>query len=388
MKTRKELKEQAKTALRGNWPWAIGVFLLPILVLGVIFFALSAVINMIWNIVTSDPSTSSGVVAIFIIMTFLMVALFTFLATIGIGVGVSYAYLDLIRGRKRSFREAATYAFKGQHFDSIFGVWLVNLFYVCLWSLLLIIPGWVKAYSYSQSFFILKDDMDQDKGITTTSAITKSRLLMEGHKKELFLLNLSFIGWYFLAGLIGGLGCLILIPYHATTLAAFYENLLEQERPKELDVLEEKLAEIKVESDQAMAEYQLQEAEKKAEKAKAHSDKITKKLAAQKDREEKRLEKVAEKRERREEKAAKKGKPAKKSTKKVESSEKEEPAVSKKETQDKVTDGISSDEKDASPKDREEKVSSKAQPKANQSSSKKPKSKSKKSSKKKSKKRK
>ena len=272
MKTRNELKEQAKTALRGNWPWAVGVLWVPTLVLIVVFGILLGVISLVWKAATADFTASSNVVLIFIVMAFLMLALFTFFASIGISAGATYAYLDLIRGRKQSFREAATYAFKEQRFDSIFGVVLMTVSYILLWMVLLIIPGYMKAMAYSQGLFILKDDMETGKGITTTSAITKSKILMEGHKKDYFILILSFLGWalvpiafcglavaLFVSHQIGWaifclalyiLGLAILVPYVTTTQAAFYEDLIHQEQPEEIAQLEEKLADARDTMDQ------------------------------------------------------------------------------------------------------------------------------------------
>ena len=49
--------------------------------------------------------------------------------------------------------------------------------------------------------------------------------MMNGHKMELFVLDLSFIGWWFLIGITGGIAALYATPYMVTTRAKFYENL-------------------------------------------------------------------------------------------------------------------------------------------------------------------
>ena len=356
MKTRNELKEQAKTALRGNWPWAVGVLWVPTLVLIVVFGILLGVISLVWKAATADFTASSNVVLIFIVMAFLMLALFTFFASIGISAGATYAYLDVIRGRKQSFREAATYAFKEQRFDSIFGVVLMTVIYTLLWMVLLIIPGYMKAMAYSQGLFILKDDMETGKGITTTSAITKSKILMEGHNKDYFILILSFLGWalvpiafcglavaLFVSHQIGWaifclalyiLGLAILVPYVTTTQAAFYEDLIHQEQPEEIAQLEEKLADAKLEADKTMADYNGRVAERKADKKKAHDEKMAKKLDAKKEREEKRREKVAKKRQEREGKEAKKPKKKSKAKADKKTSQDKKPEKSAKKSQD------------------------------------------------------
>lgn len=60
-----------------------------------------------------------------------------------------------------------------------------------LWSLLLVVPGLIKAIAYSQSIYILRDHPDW----TPSQCIAESERLMQGHKAELFLFELSFIGW-------------------------------------------------------------------------------------------------------------------------------------------------------------------------------------------------
>ncbi len=98
--------------------------------------------------------------------------------------------------------------------------------YVFLWSLLFIIPGIVKGYSYALTPYILTDHPD----MTANEAITRSRLMMDGHKGELFVLELTFIGWSILAGLCWNLGYLAYNPYLAAAKAAFYRQLQAQER--------------------------------------------------------------------------------------------------------------------------------------------------------------
>lgn len=97
---------------------------------------------------------------------------------------------------------------------------LVGL-YTLLWSLLLIVPGIIKYYSYSMTPYILKDNPN----LKYDAAINESMRMMKGHKMELFLLHLSFIGWIILCFFTLGIGFLFLEPYMMTTTAHFYEDL-------------------------------------------------------------------------------------------------------------------------------------------------------------------
>ncbi len=93
--------------------------------------------------------------------------------------------------------------------------------YIFLWTLLLIVPGIVKTYSYAMTPFIMKDypEYCYDK------AIDESMRMMQGYKMKLFLLDLSFIGWILLSILTLGIGFLFLTPYMYVSHAAFYEDI-------------------------------------------------------------------------------------------------------------------------------------------------------------------
>jgi uncharacterized membrane protein len=98
---------------------------------------------------------------------------------------------------------------------------LVGIFTI-LWSLLLIIPGIIKGIAYSQVFFLLRDNPEY----TALEAITESKKRMKGYKWKFFLLNLSFIGWAFIAIFTLGIGFLWLTPYILTANATFYNELI------------------------------------------------------------------------------------------------------------------------------------------------------------------
>lgn len=98
---------------------------------------------------------------------------------------------------------------------------LIVWVYTALWSLLLIIPGLVKHYSYAMSPFILADQPALDP----TSVIKKSEKMMNGHKWRLFCLDVTYIGWALLNAFTFGLASFWVIPYHRTAWAEFYQDL-------------------------------------------------------------------------------------------------------------------------------------------------------------------
>lgn len=93
--------------------------------------------------------------------------------------------------------------------------------YTFLWGLLFVIPGIVMGYAYSMTPFIMAENPD----MSASEAITASKELMNGHKWELFTLDLTFIGWSILAAATLNIGNLALNPYKNAAYAAFYKDL-------------------------------------------------------------------------------------------------------------------------------------------------------------------
>ena len=106
------------------------------------------------------------------------------------------------------------------YWHKVWGMFLMVIF-ICLWSLLLVIPGIIKCFSYAMTPFILEEHPE----LTANEAIDHSRAMMKGHKFDLFWLYLSFIGWGILCIPTLGIGTFWLIPYMQTAQASFYEDV-------------------------------------------------------------------------------------------------------------------------------------------------------------------
>ncbi|TCI63534.1 DUF975 family protein [Exiguobacterium sp. SH0S2] len=111
-------------------------------------------------------------------------------------VGYNWIMLETVRGQ--TVRLSDVFApFRHRYGKHLLATLLVMLFQV-LWTLLLVVPGIVKYFSYAFTYFILRDEPD----LSITEAITKSRDLMRGQKWDAFKLILPFIpmylvGWIF-----------------------------------------------------------------------------------------------------------------------------------------------------------------------------------------------
>ena len=100
------------------------------------------------------------------------------------------------------------------------------------WALLLIIPGIIKAYSYSLTYYVMVDNPEMD----FSDAMSESRRLMDGHKLEMFVLDLSFIGWILLGLVTLGLAFIFITPYMSMAQAEFYRELIQdRNRTEETD---------------------------------------------------------------------------------------------------------------------------------------------------------
>lgn len=202
---RRYLKEKAKKQIKGN----IGILFLITLIIALISGAAAGLLSLI---PVAGPIVSTVII------------------TPAFALSVYRVYLNLIN----KIRPEAGDAFSG--FDDFWAAFKVNFLiglFTYLWSLLFIIPGIVKGYSYSMSFYILAEN----KGKPALECITESRRMMDGHKAELFVLDISFFGWFLLGAVTLGIAYIWITPYWLATRANFYDNL----RPKAAPVCDPEL---------------------------------------------------------------------------------------------------------------------------------------------------
>lgn len=131
----------------------------------------------------------------------------------------------------RIFLEESTYdevPLQRIFFFSATGKWIKSALaylkyqvYLSLWWCT-IIGGIIKEYSYALVPYILAENPD----MSGSEAITLSRKMMDGHKWEMFCLNLSMVGWYALDMLTCGLaGVFWCNPYYTAVVTQFYREL-------------------------------------------------------------------------------------------------------------------------------------------------------------------
>jgi len=140
-------------------------------------------------------------------------------------LGLIQAIKDNLEGKEA---KVGTLFSKFNNIAKTFLVSLLTALYLCLWSLLFVIPAIIKSYSYSLVYYIHLED---DK-LSAKECITKSRKMMDGHKWELFCLEFSYIGWYFLSIFTFGILLFWVLPKVETAKYLFYKELRDKEAPK------------------------------------------------------------------------------------------------------------------------------------------------------------
>jgi hypothetical protein len=115
--------------------------------------------------------------------------------------------------------------FNKEEYWGIISCMFIKGLYEFLWTLLLIIPGIIKFYEYRFVPYILVNEPN----LTAREAIEKSKNLTYGEKWNMFVLDLSFIGWRILGALFFGIGGIFVNPYVEATYARLY-NVLNGDR--------------------------------------------------------------------------------------------------------------------------------------------------------------
>lgn len=232
---RTEIKTESKAQLRGNWAWAVGLsftaWLISYLILDLESFMTEGH-DRLYDLYIRYQFDRADITYLrepsFVeILIGLIIAIL-----VGLLIwGVAYTMLEFRdTGRKTGILKGIFAAYTNDRFNISFLTYVMMTVFLFLWSLLLFIPAIIKSYSYAMVPYILKDNFDRGQRVSATDAITKSRKMMKGFKLDLFILDLSFLGWFILGFLTLGIGLLWVIPYYRQTKVNFYRKLTEMEK--------------------------------------------------------------------------------------------------------------------------------------------------------------
>ena len=222
------LKENAKMPLRQSYWMAFAVSLVVTLLTG-------STGKFIFNINADDIIYQSGLFNSFYhhIPWLVRVGFIWFLTILGITfsfVGIAYKIfvsniLELseahfyLENRKypANFTEIFS-GFKDNYLKKVMAMFMRNLF-ISLWTLFFVIPGIVASYKY----WAVKYVMNENPNLSWQHALDISRRMTYGRKMDLFMLDLSFLGWRILGTLLFGIGNFFVNPYYAQTETEAYE---------------------------------------------------------------------------------------------------------------------------------------------------------------------
>ena len=189
MPTREQIKERAKMTFRANYGNCVATYLIAMLLIGAASY------------------TGVG----------------TILVAIPLELGLICYFLMIYQGAKPDLSTMFTTGFAINYGRKI-GGYLWMILWTFLWSLLFFIPGIIKAYSYAMTPYILAAYPD----VRARDALKLSMRIMNGHKAELFVLQLSFIGWAILSSFTCGILMILYVgPYMQATMVGYYCELID-----------------------------------------------------------------------------------------------------------------------------------------------------------------
>jgi uncharacterized membrane protein len=239
MFNRAELKERAKVAFKANYWKSVLVALVLAAISGVSFSASSRSTTGSANEVAGTNSTAELGEALKqhpeIVAIVLGAVLVTVLIVIVVSMLISTFVTNPIKMGCVSFFNRNSYepaeldelkrGFEPSYKRNVKAMFLRDI-KVLLWSLLLIVPGIMKAYSYELVPYILSEDPDMD----AKEALARSEAMMNGRRWERFVLDLSFFGWLCVSVFTFGLAYVFYVgPYMSATEAEFYRAVKEAE---------------------------------------------------------------------------------------------------------------------------------------------------------------
>lgn len=217
---RVKYKKFAKVQLKGRWTVPVLICLVSVVVSSLFSIPGFAQIqnlsdyDILYNPVTA--ATFSAHTRLNSLLNIISSVVATIFAYAEVGV-----YLKMSRSPEPVSFSDFIEGFSGAITAILIALW--QLLWITLWTLLFIIPGIIKGIAYSQMIYLAREypDIPVRKLMKLSMAITK------GHKGELFIMDLSFLGWAILCCFTAGIGMLWLAPYMNMSFTNAYHAMLK-----------------------------------------------------------------------------------------------------------------------------------------------------------------
>ncbi|PDZ66665.1 hypothetical protein CON30_15870 [Bacillus cereus] len=233
------LKREALASLKGRWGLGVGStflnYLIPVASMYIIGIVVFLIFGLFIDIIGpenfvyysyGEPQINFGLILSQIIVWAIIFILYIVVQSV-----MSYGYYTITLRLAKNESTTIGDLFAGFNSNNIFRAMklgILQTIFISLWSLLFIVPGIIKFFSYSMAYYIMLENPE----CTASEAIKKSKMMMKGHKLDLFITWLSFIGWFILGSLVGiftlNLPYLWITPYYTTTVSHFYLNLVNR----------------------------------------------------------------------------------------------------------------------------------------------------------------
>jgi len=229
MRTAKEFRDTAWNILRGRYWWTVLAALIAGLIGGyagqssISFnFNSQSIQNMQGYFTQLDPEMGAEIFRS-LMGVFTAVAGFAFaygiaIFIVGSAVELGYNLFNLSLYESGNAPKIESIFSRFSYFGNALLLRFLMFIKIFAWTLLFIVPGIIASFRYALAPYLMAEHPD----LNASEAIEQSKQLMQGHKSRLFWLKLSFIGWYLLSALTGGIGWVFLAPYPKAAEAAFY----------------------------------------------------------------------------------------------------------------------------------------------------------------------
>ena len=207
MKTNSEIRQDSLSILKGNWTSGVVVVLL-LCVAATLCSIPASLIGLSGSEVSSSISEILN----------LLVAIFIFYP---LAMSMVIMFLSFVKSGEKLSAKGLTLGFKSPLYSKSIVLYLLIAIYTFLWSLLLIVPGIIKSLSYALAPYILAENPE----LKANEAIEKSMAMMNGHKMQLFLMWLGYVGFALLSIFAFCIPLLWLYPYYQVVMIKFYEEV-------------------------------------------------------------------------------------------------------------------------------------------------------------------
>jgi uncharacterized membrane protein len=202
MKTYSDYRAAARESLSGNWKTSVIVMLM--------IWGITILLSTVVGLLSLDSEWLGNTVNIIVSVLLILPLQWAF----------ANALLQLVRG-DNNITENTKQSFKTNYRTFVLTYLLMIIILLGIGVVTLLIGIFILNYAYRMVPYIIQEYPE----LSPREALKLSREMMRGHKWNLFVLDLTFIGWILLTILTLGIGGLWVSPYMQTTVAHYYEDL-------------------------------------------------------------------------------------------------------------------------------------------------------------------